>query len=71
MGAVMAIVKSFHLAGIHYRMEVVKCGKANCGKCPHGPYWFAYSRRAAFLKKTYVGKWLPEEVRRHAPKDAL
>ena len=60
-------MKTFYLDGVHYREELVKCGKATCGKCPHGPYWYAYSRKGAFLKKTYVGKWLPYALARRAP----
>jgi len=57
-------MSSFYLSGVHYRQEFVKCGR-KCDKCPnHGPYWYAYHRRGAFLKKTYVGKELPENVKR-------
>jgi hypothetical protein len=59
--------QGFSLAGIHYREELIKCGKAKCKSCPHGPYWYAYSRRGAFLKKTYVGKWLPFPLRELLP----
>lgn len=55
-------MKGFSVAGVHYRQEWVRCGKAGCRKCPHGPYWFAYSRSSAFLKKTYVGRELPAAV---------
>lgn len=64
-------LKSFHVAGIHYREEFIKCGKAKCKRCPHGPYWYAYSRSSAYLKKTYVGKYLPPEVKRNAPLDCF
>ncbi len=56
--------------GIHYRQELVKCGKPACRSCKsgpsHGPYWYAYARTSAFLKKSYVGKLLPELVEREA-----
>src|SRR2546423_12833846 len=29
---------------ITYRQERVRCGRANCTRCPHGPYWYAYWR---------------------------
>lgn len=63
----MELMSFYHEAGIHYRQEMVKCGKADCGKCPHGPYWYAYTRRGAYLKKTYVGKNLPAAVLDYAP----
>jgi len=62
----LPMTSSFYLSGVHYRLEWIKCGR-KCGKCPHGPYWYAYSRRGAYLKKTYIGKELPEEVKRWAP----
>lgn len=59
-------LQKLYLGGIHYRQELVKCGKSGCKVCrsgaAHGPYWFAYDRRAAFLRKHYVGKDLPAEV---------
>jgi hypothetical protein len=63
----MELVSFYHEAGIHYRQELVKCGKKDCGSCPHGRYWYAYTRRGALLKKTYVGKDLPAAVLDHAP----
>lgn len=55
-------MQSFNLAGIHYHLERVKCGKRGCTRCPHGPYWFAYDYRRVYTKKTYVGKTLPVDV---------
>lgn len=63
-------MKSFyHESGLHYRQEMVKCRKPACKRCPHGPYWYAYSRSSAYLKKTYVGKNLSEAVLALAPED--
>lgn len=39
-----------------YRTEWVKCGKATCKRCPHGPYVYAYQRINGRLRKRYVGK---------------
>jgi hypothetical protein len=39
-----------------YQLEKVKCGKPNCSKCPHGPYWYAYTRIAGKVKSRYCGK---------------
>lgn len=55
-------MKAFNLAGLHYRQEMVKCGKKTCRRCPHGPYWYAYHYLMIFMKKTYVGHYLPPGI---------
>jgi hypothetical protein len=57
----------YHESGVHYRQEMIRCGKSACKCCPHGPYWYAYTRRGAFLKKVYVGKKLPPAVAAMVP----
>src|SRR5438093_11653732 len=47
---------------VTYRQEAVRCGRANCTRCPHGPYWYAYSREGGRLRSRYIGKDLPEGV---------
>ena len=51
--------------GVVYRQQYVRCGKAQCRKCPpagpgHGPYWYGfywdYRQRT---RSVYVGKALP------------
>jgi hypothetical protein len=42
-------------AKITYRREEVRCGKANCTRCPHGPYWYAYWRENGRLRSRYLG----------------
>ena len=42
-----------------YRLEEVRCGKANCGRCPHGPYWYAYWREDGRLRSRYLGRARP------------
>jgi hypothetical protein len=42
-------------AKITYRREEVRCGKANCSRCPHGPYWYAYWREDGRLRSRYLG----------------
>lgn len=53
--------------GWTYRLEKVKCGKDNC-RCAHGelhgPYWYAYRTVNGKTKSKYIGKKLPEQVRR-------
>lgn len=43
------------------RSEWVKCGKAGCGGCPHGPYWYAYWKVKGKLHKEYIGRELPKQ----------
>lgn len=45
-----------------YRQQSVRCGKAGCTRCPHGPYWYAYWREDGRVRTKYVGKELPEGV---------
>lgn len=45
-----------------YRQQSVRCGKAGCTRCPHGPYWYAYWREGGRVRTKYVGKELPEGV---------
>jgi hypothetical protein len=26
--------------GVKWQLRLVRCGKRNCSRCPHGPYWF-------------------------------
>lgn len=50
-------------ANVTYRLETVRCGKAGCASCPHGPYWYAYFREGGRLRSRYIGRELPEEVK--------
>ena len=45
---------------VTYRQEHVRCGRDNCTRCPHGPYWYAYWREDGRLRSRYIGKELPE-----------
>jgi hypothetical protein len=41
------------------RLEYVSCGKASCHcaqDAGHGPYWYAYARKAGRLTSEYIGK---------------
>src|SRR5688500_7412307 len=42
-------------ARVTYRLETVKCGKDNCSRCPHGPYWYAYWREDGRVRSRYLG----------------
>ncbi|MBS3941983.1 MAG: hypothetical protein KG028_13580 [Actinobacteria bacterium] len=49
-------------AGLSYRREHVRCGKAGCTTCPHGPYWYAYWKEDGRTRKRYVGRSRPGEA---------
>jgi hypothetical protein len=44
---------------VTFRQETVRCGRTNCTRCPHGPYWYAYWREGGRLRSRYIGKQLP------------
>lgn len=48
------------------RLVYLPCGKSNCKKCPHGPYWyFGYSHQRK-VRQLYLGKTLlGERALRH------
>jgi hypothetical protein len=41
---------------VSLRRRLVKCGKASCTSCPHGPYWYAYWREDGRRRSRYVGR---------------
>jgi len=53
---------------VTYRQERVRCGRENCTRCPHGPYWYAYWREGGRLRSRYIGKEMPDSERGR-PKD--
>ena len=59
------VVEEFIVGGYTYKLKAIRCGKANCGRCPHGPYWY-FSFRTATGKpvEKYIGKDLPQGVNR-------
>lgn len=46
-----------------YKLVGTTCGKGNCSRCPHGPYWYAWIqlRNGKTIKK-YIGKEPTEEL---------
>ncbi|MEE8376599.1 MAG: hypothetical protein V3S26_09805 [Acidimicrobiia bacterium] len=46
---------------VSMRQQMVRCGKRDCTKCPHGPYWYAYWTENGKRKSRYVGRLLDEE----------
>ena len=51
-----------HQADVKLRSQKVRCGKDNCTRCPHGPYWYAYWWEDGKRRSKYLGKLddLPE-----------
>lgn len=45
---------------ISLRSQMVRCGKLECGSCPHGPYWYAYWTEDGRRRSRYVGR-LPKD----------
>lgn len=41
---------------VHLRRRLVRCGKASCSACPHGPYWYAFWREDGQRRSRYVGR---------------
>lgn len=52
---------------VTFRQEMVRCGRATCRRCPHGPYWYAYWRERGRLRSRYIGKQLPKAPGSPAP----
>lgn len=51
-----AVVKYLELDGINYILRWVPCGNKRCHSCPHGPYWYAITRRHGKKRDIYIGK---------------
>ena len=47
------------IGSITFRYETVRCGKKNCSRCPHGPYWYAYWKEGGRTRSRYIGRSLP------------
>lgn len=41
---------------VSLRRQLVRCGKASCTRCPHGPYYYAYWWEEGRRRSRYVGK---------------
>lgn len=51
------------IGSITFRFETVRCGKENCSRCPHGPYWYAYWKENGRTRSRYIGRTLPSVAR--------
>lgn len=47
---------------VKIRTQMVRCGKASCSTCPHGPYVYAYWSEEGRQRSKYLGRQedLPE-----------
>lgn len=45
---------------IRLRERSVRCGKAVCRSCPHGPYWYAFWTENGRRRSKYIGRLLDE-----------
>jgi hypothetical protein len=50
------VVERRQVGAIVFQLEKVRCGKAACKSCPHGPYWYGYQRKEGRVTSFYVGK---------------
>ena len=55
------VVNSFRDGVVVFRQMMVRCGKVNCSKCPHGPYWYAAVPNRGKWREVYIGKRLAEK----------
>ena len=48
---------------VKIRKQMIKCGKASCTTCPHGPYVYAYWTEDGKQRSKYLGRYddLPED----------
>lgn len=47
---------------VKVRSQMIRCGKASCTRCPHGPYVYAYWTEEGRQRSKYLGRYddLPE-----------
>ncbi|MBV9082190.1 MAG: hypothetical protein JOZ62_05920 [Acidobacteriaceae bacterium] len=64
MPAGRAVVEQRKTPAGTYRLELVKCGKAQCKVCrggpAHGPYWYVYWKQKGRTGSEYIGKKLKQ-----------
>jgi hypothetical protein len=61
------VVESKRLGKVCFRLEHVRCGNKRCKSCPHGPYWYSYTRKKGKTVSKYVGKDLQKAFKESAP----
>ena len=58
-----AVTAEQQFGSLTFRYETVRCGKKNCTRCPHGPYWYVYWKEGGRTRSRYVGRSLPQKAR--------
>lgn len=57
------VVDSFRMGTRTYQLREVVCGRDNCTKCPHGPYWYVVvAVGVGNSVQRYIGKNLPGDL---------
>lgn len=58
------IQKQFTFRTVVYQLKLINCGKKQCKRCPHGPYWYAIIPIGAKKPAVrYIGKELHGDAR--------
>ncbi len=57
-----AITAEQQFGSLTFRYETVRCGKSNCTRCPHGPYWYVYWKENGRTRSRYIGRSLPAKA---------
>lgn len=65
------IVKTIAIDGLYYVYRWVGCGKPNCKKCPHGPYWYCNFTRKGKHVSVYLGAVFKTLAERNEEKKQL
>lgn len=57
------LLRTLKFRSVTYQHRLIRCGKKNCERCPHGPYWYAFialpNGRSSWR---YIGKKLTGPV---------
>lgn len=57
------LIAAHEVGNSRFELRAVPCGKKNCMRCPHGPYWYEFLRlRDGRIVKKYIGKVAPASV---------
>ena len=48
------------------KSRVIQCGKPNCSKCPHGPYYYVVHWVGEGTKECYIGKNWPSGAHKNS-----
>ncbi len=60
-------VRRIKFRNMALRLAKIPCGKHNCSRCPHGPYWYFVTWRGKKATQRYIGKFLFGKKTKRAP----